>query len=61
MSRKVVLRDSVLTLTNNRIEGFLDRVVTRLGTSAKVDVPKRFLNRRVYVIVTKDVVKSDAD
>ncbi|MBI5037057.1 DUF2080 family transposase-associated protein, partial [Candidatus Micrarchaeota archaeon] len=41
--------------------GFLDRVVTRLGTSAKVDVPKRFLNRRVYVIVTKDVVKSDAD
>ncbi|MBI5036728.1 DUF2080 family transposase-associated protein [Candidatus Micrarchaeota archaeon] len=32
-----------------------------MGTSAKVDVPKRFLNRRVYVIVTKDVVKSDAD
>jgi len=35
----------------------LERVVTPIGTYAKADVPRRYLNRRVYVIVTKKLVK----
>ncbi len=45
-----------LTLTEREIEGFLERVVTPIGTSAKADVPRRYLKRRVYVIITKESV-----
>jgi putative transposon-encoded protein len=54
MSRKIELNEGKLILTDAKIEGFLERTVTPLGTSAKADVPKRFIGRRVYVIVVKD-------
>ena len=54
MARKVELKKEELILTNNKIEGFLERTVTPLGTSAKADVPKRYIGKRVYIIVTKD-------
>ena len=31
----------------------MERVVTPIGTSAKADVPKRYIGRRVYVVITK--------
>ncbi|PKK81359.1 MAG: hypothetical protein CVT47_02855, partial [Thermoplasmata archaeon HGW-Thermoplasmata-2] len=39
------------------IEGFLERVVTPFGTSGKADVPRRYIGKRAYVIVTKMRVK----
>lgn len=54
MSRKVEVKKGKLVLTDKNIEGFLERVVTPIGTSAKADVPKRFLGKRCYVIITKD-------
>ena len=57
MPRKVELKKGTLRLTNDKIEGFLERIVTPIGTSAKADVPKRYIGRRVYVIITKDSVK----
>jgi putative transposon-encoded protein len=57
MGRVVELKDGKLRLDDSEIEGFLERVVTPIGTSAKADVPKRYLKRRVYVIVTKTVVE----
>ena len=54
MPRRVELKKGTLRLTNDNIEGFLERVVTPIGTSAKADVPIRYLGRRVYVIVTRD-------
>lgn len=57
MPRKVELDKGKLSLTDEEIEGFLERVVTPIGTSAKADVPKKYLNKRVYVIITKAVVK----
>lgn len=54
MPRKVELNKNSLTLTENQVEGFLERVVTPIGTSAKADVPKRYLGRRVYVIIIKN-------
>ena len=38
----------------DEIEGFLERTVTKFGTSAKIDCPKKFLGKRVYVLVCKD-------
>ena len=42
-----------LSITDDQIEGILERTVTRQGTSAKADVPRRYLGKRVYVIITK--------
>lgn len=54
MSRKIELENGKLILTDAKIEGFLERIVTPIGTSAKADVPKRYIGRRVYVIIVKD-------
>lgn len=56
--REIKLNKGKLNLKDQEIEGFLERVVTPIGTSAKADVPKKYLNHRVYVIVTKKKVKN---
>jgi len=33
------------------IQGFLIRKVTRFGNSAKVDCPKEYLGRTVYLVI----------
>lgn len=43
--RKIVLRDEVETI--------YEKIVTPFGTSAKADVPKRYIGKRVYIIVLK--------
>lgn len=53
MARKIEIKNKTLILKDTDIEGFLERVVTPFGTSAKADVPRRYIGKRVYVIVTK--------
>jgi len=36
------------------ILGFVKRKVTKFGTSAKVDCPKEFLGKTVYLIITNE-------
>ncbi|MBI2044807.1 DUF2080 family transposase-associated protein [Candidatus Pacearchaeota archaeon] len=36
------------------IKGFLKRKVTKFGTSAKVDCPKEFLGKTVYLVITDE-------
>ena len=55
--RVIKLNKGKLVLKEEEIEGFLERKVTPIGTSAKADVPKKYMNRRVYVIITKERVK----
>lgn len=57
MARKIEIEKGRLILTDAKIEGFLERIVTPIGTSAKADVPRRYLGRRVYVVITKDPVE----
>jgi putative transposon-encoded protein len=59
MPRIVKVTKRTLQITDNQIEGILERVVTPIGTSAKADIPKRYLRRRVYVIITKDSIKPE--
>ncbi|MCL4400724.1 MAG: DUF2080 family transposase-associated protein [Candidatus Parvarchaeota archaeon] len=33
------------------VKGFFIRKVTKFGTSAKVDCPKRYLGKKVYLVV----------
>ena len=53
MPRKIELDKGKLLLEEREIEGFLERTVNPIGTSAKVDVPKRHLGKRAYVIIVK--------
>lgn len=50
--RKIELKQGKLSFTDNAI-GFLERKVTRFGTSAKVDCPRRFIGKRAYLIIIK--------
>ena len=39
------------TLTLRGIRGFLERVVKPFGTSGRIDFPKEFIGKKVYVVV----------
>jgi putative transposon-encoded protein len=54
MPRKITLNNGNLILNENKVKGFLERKVNSIGTSAKVDVPKRFIGKRAYVIIIDD-------
>ena len=51
MPRKIELIKGNLTLHEDNIQGFLERTVNSIGTSAKVDVPKKYMGKRAYVII----------
>ena len=55
--RKIELKKENLTLTEDEVIGFLERVVTPIGCSAKADVPKRFMGHGAYVIITNMKVR----
>ena len=55
MVRRLELEKGKLTLKEDEIEGFLERTVTPIGMSGKADVPRRYIGRRVYVVITKNV------
>lgn len=54
MPRKIELNKGKLQLTESKVEGFLERIITPIGTSAKADVPRKYLGRRAYVIIIKE-------
>lgn len=51
--RVIKLNKGKLFLRDDEVVGFIEKRVTRIGNSGKVDVPKRYLGRRAYVIVCK--------
>ena len=42
------------TLTLKGIKCFLERIVKPFGTSARIDFPKEFIGKKVYVVVTNE-------
>jgi putative transposon-encoded protein len=52
--RTIELKQGTLTLKEKNIKGFLERTVNSIGTSGKVDVPKRFIGKRAYVIIVDE-------
>ena len=51
--RKVNLHVGKLTLTDD-ILIFFEKRVTKFGNGAKVDCPKEYLGKRVYIMVCED-------
>lgn len=52
MKRVEIIKKSTLTLRG--IKGFLERVVKPFGTSGRIDFPKEFIGKKVYVVVVED-------
>ena len=54
MVRRLELDSGKLVLSEDEVEGFLERTVTPIGMSGKADIPRRYIGRRVYVIITRN-------
>ena len=54
MVRRLEVDNGKLILKEDEVEGFLERTVTPIGMSGKADIPKRYIGRMVYVIITKN-------
>jgi putative transposon-encoded protein len=52
MPIRVEITRENLTLSDE-IEGFIQKTVTPFGTGAKVDCPKEYLGRKVYLVICK--------
>ena len=42
------------TLTLRGIKCFLERIVKPFGTSARIDFPKEFIGKKVYVVIADE-------
>ncbi len=53
MSREIKIKEGNFTLSD-KVQIVLEKVVTPIGNSAKADVPKKYIGKRVYVIVLEN-------
>ena len=53
MPRKAVPVTETTELTVRDVEGFFEKTVTKFGSGAKIDCPKQYLGRGVYVIIRR--------
>ena len=53
MVKKIDLENGKLSI-NDDIELVFEKIVTKFGTSAKVYVSKKYIGKKVYVLVQKD-------
>ncbi|HED38046.1 MAG TPA: DUF2080 family transposase-associated protein [Ignavibacteria bacterium] len=53
MAKKVDLEKGKLLITDD-IEFVFEKIVTKFGTGAKADVPKRYIGKKVYVMIQRD-------
>ena len=52
MKKVKIITKSTLTLKG--IKCFFERVVKPFGTSARIDFPKEFIGKKVYVIIANE-------
>ncbi len=51
--RKIEMKEQT-ELTVKNIIGFFEKEVTPFGNGAKVDCPKKYIGKRVYLVLLKD-------
>jgi len=52
MKKVKLTQKSTLVLRN--IKGFIEREVKPFGTSARIDFPKEFIGKKVYVVLADE-------
>lgn len=53
MARKIELKKGELNI-NDKISMVFEKTITKFGTGAKIDAPKEFLGKKVYVMIRED-------
>jgi putative transposon-encoded protein len=53
MPRIVEVTNKEFKLTDKKVLAVLDRKVTAFGNSAKADIPKKYIGKRVYAVILK--------
>ena len=53
MARKIELKKGELNIKDN-ISLVFEKTITKFGTGAKIDAPKEFLGKKVYVMIRDD-------
>lgn len=51
--RKIIMKDKKFQLTED-IDFVFEKTINKYGTGAKIDAPKEFLGKKVYVLIRKD-------
>jgi putative transposon-encoded protein len=51
--RRIKLNKTRLQI-NDEITVLFEKIVTKFGTGAKIDCPKDFIGKKVYVLIRKD-------
>ncbi|MBU1030616.1 MAG: DUF2080 family transposase-associated protein [Nanoarchaeota archaeon] len=51
--RKIKMQDKKLQIIDD-IKFIYEKTITKYGTGAKIDAPKKFLGKKVYVLIRKD-------
>lgn len=51
--RKITLKKGSFTL-EDEVLFFFEKTITPFGNGAKIDAPKEFLGKKVYVLIRKD-------
>jgi putative transposon-encoded protein len=52
MVKKINLKEGKLSITDD-VELVFEKVVTKFGTGAKADIPRKYLGKKVYIIIQK--------
>jgi len=52
MTRKIKLMNNQLNI-KDEIEILFEKKITKFGNGAKIDAPKEFLGKKVYVLIRK--------
>jgi putative transposon-encoded protein len=50
MVRKIYLKNGEIKFSD-QFETIIEKTVTKFGTGAKVDCPKEYLGRKVYLVI----------
>ena len=52
MSRKIKLEKGKLNI-EDEITALYEKTITKFGSGAKIDAPKEFLGKKVYILIRK--------
>jgi putative transposon-encoded protein len=52
MAKKIRLDKGKFSLSDD-VEMIFEKTITRFGTGAKIDAPKEFIGKKVYVLIRK--------
>lgn len=52
LMRKITMEKGKFQLIDN-IEQVYEKTITKFGTGAKIDAPKEFIGKKVYVLIRK--------